>query len=198
MRLFALFSLLLWASTAPAAMLDRCNDLAEEVRLRHWQELGIDYPWQYPVAQLAQESACRNRISLDGVGSEGVPQITFRVWKDRLSGVGISDLKTIENQLRSQAVINRDMWVAAKRAGAPKLWAAFQAYNGGPLVFKEIKRAGSVDHAAWRQACRRADVRVSPTQTRNACDINAEYSVNIDAMARKYWAAKPSEKFPFW
>lgn len=201
MRRFGWFSLLilvLSAVPAFAGMLDRCNDLASDVRANHWREFGIDYPWEYAVAQLAQESACRNRISLDGVGSEGVPQITYRVWADRLSGVGIKHLQTIDNQLRAQAVINRDMWSAARRAGAPRLWASFQAYNGGPLVFKEIKRAGSLRHESWRQACQRKDVRVSPTQTRNACDINGEYSVNIDALARKYWAVQPSEKFPFW
>lgn len=199
MRLFAFCSLLLiLAYPCQAGLLDRCSTYSSDVRMYHWKELGINYPWEYAVAQLAQESACRNRISLDGVGSEGLPQITFKVWRDKLSGVGIDDLKTVSNQLRAQAVINWEMWRSVSGANAPKLWIAFQDYNGGPLVLKEIKRAGSLEHSAWRLACNRKDVKVSPTQTRNACDINAEYSVNISAMARKYWGVKDSPQYPYW
>lgn len=198
MRLLVLFSLLLWTTLADAGMVERCTDLAPEVRTYHRRELGIDYPWKFALAQLGAESKCVNRISLDGVGSEGLPQITYRVWRDTLSAEGISDLKTEESQLRAQAIINRDIWAGVSRVGMPRLWIAFQEYNGGPLVRKEVRRAGSLKYEDWKKVCQRKDVRVSPTQTRNACDINGSYSVEIFRISKELGGTEPSTTFPFW
>ena len=182
------------ASTVTA----RCASYSQEVRRAHAFYFGVDFPWWYSVAQLRKESACRDVISRDGIGSEGAAQITYRWWKDALEKQGIPEVRTRSNHLRAQAFINYDAWTRARRGGAPKLWVAYQIYNGGTLVLTEIKRAGAVDPAAARAHCRRKNITFNNGQTINACDINYDYSPRIETYAKPFRTGPDSPAYPFW
>lgn len=156
---------------------------------------GTDYPYHYAVAQLHKESLCRNVLSRDGVGSEGYAQITYRVWEKRLKTFGINEVRTTSNNLRAQAIINKDVWDSTPHK---KLWVSMQIYNGGYLVLKEIDRAGAVDWQAARDQCKRRIIRFNNGQERSACDINYEYSKLIFKYGEDYRRTEDSERFPFW
>jgi hypothetical protein len=122
----------------------RCEIYVQEVRKAHYSQFGVDFPYQYGVGQLQQESECRNILSRDGVGSEGLPQITYRVWQKTLKLNGIESIIAIPDQLKAQAIIMKSVY-------QPKygLWVTYQIYNGGRLVIKEIFRANVAD---WSKA----------------------------------------------
>jgi hypothetical protein len=190
-----LFSFTLTVTAVNAAPLQRCKDLVQQVRVSHYQYFGTDYPFHYSVAQLQQESNCKNVISLDGVGSEGPAQITFRIWKDALKRQGIGDVKTTVNNLRAQAFINKCSYNEAKYK---KLWISYQIYNGGGLVNKEIQRAGVVDWQAAKNCCKRKTIYFKGGYSENACDINYDYSKRLFRYAEAYRTQSDGVKYPFW
>ncbi len=176
---------------------ERCALLKREVRLAHYRAFGTSYPWQYGVAQLEQESGCRPSISNDGVGSQGVAQITYRWWKNVLDQEGISEIASVQGSLRAQAAIMRYL----HEPGRP-LWVTYQRYNGGDWVLKEIKRAGAEDWAKAKAQCTRGDshftLKNGKVQTRNNCDINYEYSQKIYDMGGKYGDVQDNSQFRYW
>lgn len=191
--MYLLLLLILWVGDAQAS--DRCQSYSQEVRKAHSFYFGIDYPWHYSVAQLQQESNCRNVTSRDGIGSQGLPQITYRWWKKPLAKAGIPDIISVSNQLRAQAFINFD---ASGQNRWKYLWINYQIYNGGRLVLKEIDRAG---HPCWDSArtfCERRVITFSSGQKIDACDINYDYSKKIFDYADNYRIGPDSDKFKYW
>lgn len=176
---------------------ERCALLKREVRLAHYRAFGTSFPWQYGVAQLEQESGCRPSISNDGVGSQGVAQITYRWWKKVLDQEGITEISSVQGSLRAQAAIMRYL----HEPGRP-LWVTYQRYNGGDWVLKEIKRAGEMDWAKAKAQCTRGDshftLKNGKVQTRNNCDINYEYSQKIYDMGGKYGDVQDNSQFRYW
>lgn len=193
MKILILLSLL--AITVFSGSLQRCESYTQEVRKAHWEQFGVDYPYQYGIGQLVQESGCRNILSLDGVGSEGLPQITYRLWQKPLSAHGVKSIAAISDQLKAQAIIMRTVY-------EPKypLWVTYQKYNGGGLVLKEIKRANSNDWKSAKSQCRRGQscfTYKGVTTCRSNCDINYEYSQNIFKYGNKY-ASITSNSYRYW
>ena len=107
---------------------DRCNSYIQDVRKAHFKVFGLNYPYWYGIGQLKQESLCRDVISQDGVGSQGVAQITYRIWQKFLKEKGIHHINTISNQLTAQALIMKN---CKKQAYSSHLWVAYQVYNDG-------------------------------------------------------------------
>lgn len=179
---------------------DRCQSYVQDVRRAHYKVFGLDYPYYYGVGQLKQESLCRDAISRDGVGSQGVAQITYRVWQKYLSKNGVMHLNSISNQLDAQALIMRD---CKKQAYSSHLWVAYQIYNGGALVNKEITRARTttgireITHAVAREYCKRKTITFSNGQKINACDINYEYSEKVFKYGNSYKIIY-NYKYLFW
>ncbi|MEM4385372.1 MAG: transglycosylase SLT domain-containing protein [Candidatus Anstonellales archaeon] len=171
--------------------LESCKAYIQDVRSFHRQYFGTDFPYWYSVAQLEKESSCRHNIlSSDRVGSEGLAQITYSLWKDKLSSEGIKEIKTISNHLKAQAYINKYYYTRLNHCDK-KLWAMYQAYNGGFLVEKECRLANSSVKSEARKFCNRRDVCIrfkgnKCIQYRNACDINYEYSDKIYKLSGKY------------
>lgn len=128
------------------------------------------------------------------MGSEGRPQITYRVWKQALNKQGIPEIKTTMNQLRAQAFINK---CAYNEAQYKKLWVMYQIYNGGGLVNREVKKAGKVDWQAARNQCKRKIVHFKDGSTENACSINYSYSKQVYKYGQQYGTIE-STKYPFW
>jgi len=194
MRLF-LFLTLLAVELCAGGSISRCQSYVQDVRRAHWTQFGVDYPYQYGVGQLVQESGCRNVISLDGVGSEGLPQITYRLWQKPLKAKGVESIKAIPDQLKAQAIIMKSVY-------QPKygLWATYQVYNGGGLVLKEINRAGGENWEKAKAQCRRGQSCFTwkgQRSCRSNCDINYEYSVLVYKYGEKY-ATVRSKKYRYW
>ena len=178
----------------------RCKNYIQRVKLAHFSTFGIDYPYWYGIGQLQQESRCRNVLSNDGIGSEGLPQITYKVWGKYLQKKGIPNILTVKNQLNAQAIIMAD---CKKTAYSSHLWVAYQIYNGGPLVNKEIKRARlkynirEVPQFLAREFCKRRIIHFNNGQSIDACDINYEYSEKVYKYGLKY-RIFDSAKYIFW
>ena len=175
--------------------IQRCQSYVQEVRKAHWAQFGVDYPYQYGIGQLVQESGCRNILSLDGVGSEGLPQITYRLWQKPLKAKGVASIKAIPDQLKAQAIIMKSVY-------QPKygLWVTYQVYNGGGLVLKEINRAGGENWEKAKAQCRRGQSCFTwkgQRSCRSNCDINYEYSVLVYKYGEKY-ASVRSSKYRYW
>ena len=192
-----LYILLFLCVTASA---DRCNSYVQEARRAHYKVFGLDYPYWYAVGQLRQESNCRDVISRDGVGSQGVAQITYRWWQGFLSKKGINNISSIKNQLLAQAYIMQD---AKIQAYSSHLWVAYQVYNGGSLVNKEITRARKdlnireIPHDIAKEYGKRKPITFNNAQKINACDINYEYSEKVYEYGQKYKLFSDGD-YKFW
>jgi hypothetical protein len=174
----------------------RCEAYVQEVRKAHYSQFGVDFPYQYGVGQLQQESECRNIISRDGVGSEGLPQITYRVWQKSLKANGVESINAIPDQLKAQAIIMHSVYKSQYG-----LWVTYQIYNGGGLVLKEINRAKVVEWSKAKEQCRRGQscfTYKGITTCRSNCDINYEYSQNIFKFGGRYGSIKQSDKYRYW
>lgn len=178
----------------------RCRNYVNDVRKAHYRVFGLDYPYWYGVGQLQQESNCRDVISNDGIGSKGLAQITYRVWKKYLINMGIYNIDNISNQLKAQAYIMEN---SKQQAYSSHLWVAYQVYNGGGAVNKEISRARKfynireVSHSKAREFCKRKDIVFASGQIINACDINYEYSEKVFKYGNKYKIIE-SDTYIFW
>lgn len=186
----------LWAVELSAGGLQRCQSYTQDVRRAHWEQFGVDYPYQYGVGQLVQESGCRNILSLDGVGSEGLPQITYRLWQKPLAAHGVKSIRAIGDQLRAQAIIMRTVY--EPRYG---LWVTYQKYNGGGLVLKELGRVGRENWEAAKAECRRGQSCFTYKSGKKVCvsncEINYDYSVKVWEYGGKYGSIK-SDKYRYW
>lgn len=175
---------------------DRCNNYIKDVRKAHYKVFGLDFPYWYGIAQLKQESGCRDVISRDGIGSQGLAQITYRWWKPFLNKKGIDSISSVRNQTLAQAYI---MAQSKKQAYSSHLWVAYQIYNGGNWVNKEITRARQdlgireVPHYIAKKYCTRKKVYYGKT----ACEINYEYPEKIYKYAQK-WKMGNDYPYKFW
>lgn len=183
------------ANNVHAGGLQRCQSLSQGVRKAHAYYFGVDFPYEYSVGQLQQESNCRDVISRDGVGSEGPAQITYRLWQGALKQEGIAEIRSTANHLKAQAFINRSAW---RQAEHKRLWVMYQIYNGGGLVNTEIRRAGKADWRAAYSVCRRKIVRFKDGSTESACDINYDYSRRVYRYGEQYRTVAPGTKYQFW
>lgn len=182
-----------------------CKPYALEYRKYSNRIFGIQYPYQLLIAQAAVESKCTLRaISDDGTGSKGLGQITWRWWSKFLTRRGVAHLCTIDNQVRAQLLVLKDGYkdllerpeVFAKCG--KQHWIPFQIYNGGRLLFSEIAKSESCSHPEVRKQCKRRTVVFKNGSTRNACDINYDYSVKILTFATKYYGYTPTSDSSLW
>ena len=184
LRLFfilLLSTLTLWAG--------RCQKYIQLERVAHYAVFGVDYPYWYGVGQLKQESGCRDIISRDGVCSQGVAQITYRVWQKFLNKKGIKNLYSVGNQIHAQAYIMKN---CKKQAYSSHLWVAYSVYNSGHIVNKEITKARKALHireVPWniaRKFCKRRMIHFNNGQTISACKIGYDYPKKVFKYGQKY------------
>ncbi len=206
MQLFLLLIL-----SAVSLFAGRCEAYTQEVRRAHFAVFGVDYPYQYGVAQLKIESNCRDIISNDGYGSEGVAQITMSMWAKTLKANGIEEVRTTRNNLRAQAFIMKQNYNEKY-----PLWVMYQRYNAGYYVIWEMQRANATDWQKAYDACKdyytrkkqgeklehaRGDSKFTlahGVQYRSNCDINYEYSQNIFSIGKEFGNVSNSTKFFYW
>jgi hypothetical protein len=177
-----------------------CRYTAPYFRKYSNEYLGIKFPYQLFMSQGWHESNCRIKaISDDYVGSEGIGQITWRWWKNYLKPKGVPNLKTIDNQCKAQVLIMKKLIMESNnKTGCNKLWIPFQAYNGGWLVVKELRRACSCNHDEAKKECRRKIIHFKNGSSRGACDINYKYSKDIYESAKKYYNYVETKDWRFW
>lgn len=174
----------------------RCTPYIFEVRRWHTKYFGLDFPYWYSVGQIEVESNCKNIISTDGVGSVGLPQITFHWWKSELEKYKIKDLKTISNQLHAQAVIN---YYHYKKLPIKKLYIMYQVYNRNFNIVVKENILG--DYTNGKLNCETYNKKLicvykapdgTCKQYRTNCDINYSYSMKIFNLSKKYKYTKDS------
>ena len=184
LRLFfilLLSTLTLWAG--------RCQKYIQLERVAHYAVFGVDYPYWYGIGQLQQESGCRDIISRDGVGSQGVAQITYRVWQKFLNKKGIKNLYSVGNQIHAQAYIMKN---CKKQAYSSHLWVAYSVYNSGHIVNKEITKARKALHIREvpyhiaKKFCKRRMIHFNNGQTISACKIGYDYPKRVFKYGQKY------------
>jgi hypothetical protein len=189
MRVLLYMLLLPLLTLSEANALDRCNQYVKDVRKAHWLYFGLDYPYQYGVAQLEKESACRHVISKDGHGSSTPAQITYKFWQKTFERKGLASSHwTIQ-----QAFIMKE---AHNSNPHKKLWVTYQMYNGGNWVLREIDKAGSLDWKLARSKCTRGYTHYKSGSVSN-CDINYDYSVRLYKYGSKYGNIE-SDRYEYW
>lgn len=192
-----LFILLL---STPTLSADRCQSLVQSVRVAHYAVFGLGYPYWYGVGQLKQESGCRDIISRDGVGSQGVAQITYRVWQKFLNKKGITNIDSIGNQLHAQAYIMKN---CKQQAYSSHLWVAYSIYNSGSIVNKEIMtarrklRIREVPYEIAKRYCKRKMIHFNNGQSISACKIGYDYPKKVFKYGKKYEMFN-TKKYRFW
>ena len=191
MRLLLLVTPLSVIASPSVSVKQRCEQFIPSVAYWHQNYFGLDFPYQYAVGQLQQESNCKFVVSKDGYGSVGAAQITPSVWRKTLPNV---DFWSIDGSSKGQAFINKDAW---NQAVIKRLWVMFQIYNGGGLVNKEIKRAGGAND--WEKAkaqCRRGVTHYKWGDISN-CHINYDYSLKVYKYGGQYGAVK-TDHYRYW
>ena len=191
------FILLFLYVTASGA--ERCDSYVQDVRKAHYKVFGLDYPYWYGVAQLKKESNCREVISRDGIGSQGLAQITYRWWKPFLDKKGIYHLNRRSNQLLAQAYIMQD---AKKQSYSSHMFSWYMIYNGGNWINKEMTKAREVlgirevPHEVARKFCQRGNITFNNGQVISACDINYSYPEKIYKYGQKWKVG--NDNLIFW
>lgn len=176
--------LLLLISFIVAVSAASCKPYAQYLSKYSKAYITKDFPYWYLLGQDYQESNCRFITSTDGVGSESPAQITWRLWKHYLRPYGIHNVRSINNFTKAQVLIMRKL---IKHSNHKELWVSFQAYNGGWLVKKEIKRAGTTVQGIVKMYCRRRIIHFNNGSTKSACDINYEYPHKIENYTYRFY-----------
>jgi hypothetical protein len=184
---------LLWANP-------RCLKLGPAIQEATHRYIAIDYPTHYNIATAEKETSCRWRESLDGHGSVGYFQLTPKfldpllkpLFPDYTRPYSKDHFYAFAYYLNTLIVSNP----------APRLWLAYQRYNGGNWVIQECRRAGSWEWEKCLQNCRRGQVCVWKAGTgckqyRSACEINYQYSLLIYRYADKYRRV-PDGRWKYW
>lgn len=182
--------LLLSLVTSQVYAIDRCEQYVQPVRKAHSLYFGLDYPSQYGVGQLKQESGCRDVISNDSYGSSTPAQITYKFWNKQLTEAGLAS----SHWTTQQAYIMKD---AHNKNPYKKLWVTYQIYNGGNWVVKEVKKADVVDWEAALAQCTRGYTTFKNGSKISNCEINYDYSIKIYEYGNKYgdWLSK---EYRYW
>lgn len=177
-----------------------CESLIPYVKEAHEKVINNKYPWWYGVSLLKTETNCKWIKSLDGHGSIGYAQLTPKFLDPLLRPLFPNyDKEYSVDHFYAVAYI-----IGLELKRSCRLWQAYQAYNGGQLVYKECKRANnSCLHEECKKQCKRKEVCVYMTNTgckqyRSACDINYTYSIKIYNNAKKFKPINSIDYYQYW
>jgi len=179
---FTLGLSLLWANP-------RCLKLEPAIQEATHRYIAIEYPTHYNIATAEKETSCRWRESTDGHGSVGYFQLTPKFLDPLLKPLFPDYTKSYSKDHFYAFAYYLNTLIQS--TPTPRLWVAYQRYNGGNWVIRECKRAGLWEREKCLQNCRRGWVCVWKVgeeckQYRSACEINYEYSLLIYRYAEKY------------
>lgn len=181
-----------------AYAMDRCQEYVVDARTQHQKYFGLDYPYWYGVAQLKQESQCRETAHASFDGGMGIAQFMPATWKDINQSLGGKLNPYVgSDAIRAQAYFMSQVH-KLNFSGSKKghLWLTYQAYNGWwTLLKKEYQRAGILDWKAMRAKCKRKIV-TTPKYTVDFCNVNYSYSKQVFSYAQRYKFS--SDKWGYW
>ena len=176
--------LILLLLATPVHALDRCKQYVKDVRVAHTVQFGIIYPYWYGVAQLEQESLCRESvIAFDG--GQGIAQFMPKTetWIEQLMGEDI-DMMNPKQAIRAQAFYIKR--IHEKENWTGKLFIDYQIYNGGKTaLYKEYQRAGCLDWEKMKANCQRKKLQFK-WGILDMCEVNYDYSVQIWKKGQSY------------
>lgn len=172
---------------------DRCQSFVSEVRRSCFFYWGVNFPYHYAVAQLKQESGCRENIKAFD-GGQGIAQFMPATEKyvESLMKEEINPMES-KSAIKAQAFYMRHLH---KQNWEGKLWLTYQAYNGGwTLLKKEYQRAEIADWDLMRLECKRKTIVLKCGDLLNFCDVNYDYSKKIYKYGQQYKIVEDGMKF---
>ena len=177
-----------------AFALERCNQYSHDVRIQHWTYFNTNYPWQYGVGQLQQESGCRSQITSFDLG-RGIAQFMPRTEEYCERVLGPLNMYNPRHAIKAQAwymsKIHKENWDGA-------LWITYQIYNGGSTNLRnEYNRAGVTNHGIMRTYCHRKIITLKSGSKLDFCEVNYDYSKKIFKYGNTYRTLSVS-KWRYW
>lgn len=182
--LFILALLIFLNLVAHCAAVDRCKDLATDVRIEHYKRFGVNYPWWYGVGQLKQESQCKaDAHAFDG--GMGIAQFMPKTAAEISKQMGIPlDPFVARDAVKMQAYF---MWQLDKQNKSGYLRYTYQAYNGGwGNLLKEHSRALTWEPFQMQAACQRKTIILKSGAPLSFCETNYDYPVRIEHFAEAF------------
>ncbi len=183
-------ALSLFPSPSDCEEINRCLKYRSLVIREARYRIGLDAPSHYFLAQVEQESGCREAIkAFDGGMGLGQFMPETAEWIHKRE----KDLQSISAQPSPydprwsiRALIIYDDWLF-RNADCKAWYYAFRAYNGGlGNINKEIKAAGCCDCGAVEKACKRKMIRLKSGDLLDLCCVNIVYPKNIFERSKKY------------
>jgi len=190
--LFILFLVTLF--NGEAWPLERCKQYAHQERIQHWMYWGTDFPYQYGIGQIQQESNCRNNVTAFDAG-QGIAQFMPKTEEYCEKVLGPLNMYNPEQAIKAQAwymrKIHKENWDGA-------LWITYQIYNGGATnLRKEYKNAGVTNHDIMRTYCHRKVITLKYGSKLDFCEVNYDYSKKIFKYGNQY-VTLTKNKWRYW
>lgn len=180
-----------------------CKKLVVKVKGASEFVLGIDYPWWYNLGQIETESNCMWRTSLDGWGSVGYAQLTYKFLKPILDKFPQWNVKDATDHFLAQAYVVKD---CIRQASCSRLWNAYQCYNRSCWKVNREAREGGCE---WEKAFDICSRRYAESvcvwrvdgqcrQWRTNCDVNYCYGYKVWRNGKKYNPGVIENVWRYW
>jgi len=177
--------------------LDRCIEFKNDVRIQHTKYFGLNFPWQYGIAQLKQESGCRADVTAFDAGM-GVAQFMPATSKYIQSLMGEAlDPYQPEQAIKMQAFYMYRIQTKENFSKEKKLFITYQIYNGGAGNLKKeyIRANNKADWELMKNQCKRSKVLLKNGTYLYFCEVNYDYSQRIFKYGNSYYPLKSTHIF---
>lgn len=168
--------------------LDRCLNYKIDERVQSTKYFGLNFPYQYGIGQLKQESCCRADITAFDAG-QGIAQFMPATSKyiQSLMGENLNPYNP-EQAIKMQNFYMYRIHSKENFVNNKPLWIDYQIYNGGGgTLKKEYIRAGKIgDWDKMKAQCQRKVITLKSGKLLKMCDVNYDYSQRIFKYGNQY------------
>jgi len=183
-------ALLSFPSLSDCKEINRCLKYRSQVVREARYRIGHDAPSHYFLAQIEQESGCREKITAfdGGMGlGQFMPETAEWVHEREKDLQDISARSSpYDPRWSIRALIIYDDWLF-RNTDCEAWYYAFRAYNGGlGNINREIKVAGCCDSGAVERACKRKSIKLKSGKLLDLCCVNIAYPRKIFEGSEKY------------